>query len=202
MNRRNAIKNTALFFGYTLTGSVLLTSCEAAPSSEQVSGFLSKSHVATIAALADTILPRTDTPSATDVQVEKFLDLVVLKQFTPESQKEFTENLTAFENNFQKKYNLSSSQKGNAFTKAKPEERVAYLEELEKAPHHFRYNIWGADVGEDLPVPFYRSLKGMIIWAYFSSEEVGRNHLNYVPVPGHFKGCVPLAEIGNAWTLG
>jgi hypothetical protein len=30
---------------------------------------------------------------------------------------------------------------------------------------------------------------------------VGKEVLNYDPVPGHYDGCVPLSDIGNAWTL-
>src|SRR5215208_3607036 len=41
---------------------------------------LSPAHLALVRAIADTILPRTDTPSATDVGVDKFVEVIVNEQ--------------------------------------------------------------------------------------------------------------------------
>ncbi len=63
----------------------------------------------------------------------------------------------------------------------------------------------GLDVktdGEQEPVGFYRQLKSMALWGYFSSEEIGMKHLNYDPIPGEYRGCIPLDEVGGKnWSL-
>ncbi|MEM8909460.1 MAG: gluconate 2-dehydrogenase subunit 3 family protein [Bacteroidota bacterium] len=50
-------------------------------------------------------------------------------------------------------------------------------------------------------MPFYRTLKELTLLGYFASEEVGENILKYDPIPGSYSGCVPLADIGIAWSL-
>ncbi|WP_332910775.1 gluconate 2-dehydrogenase subunit 3 family protein [Algoriphagus boritolerans] len=47
----------------------------------------------------------------------------------------------------------------------------------------------------------YRSLKSTVLWAYFTSEGIGKNVLSYDPIPGEFKGCIPVSEVGNTWSL-
>ena len=61
--------------------------------------------------------------------------------------------------------------------------------------------LWGNKVKDEGEVAFYRQFKGLVLFGYFSSEAVGKNVLNYDPVPGKFVGCMPLSEVGSAWTL-
>src|SRR6266536_1478398 len=48
---------------------------------------LSPAHMALVRAIADTIIPRTDTPSATDVGVPKFVDVIV-NEYLPEAERD------------------------------------------------------------------------------------------------------------------
>ena len=41
------------------------------------------------------------------------------------------------------------------------------------------------------------NIRGMSIWGWKESEEIGKNVLWYDPVPGQQKGCIPLSEAGN-----
>ncbi len=36
---------------------------------------------------------------------------------------------------------------------------------------------------------------------YYVSLEIEENVLTYLPVPGKFEGCIPLSEVGNAYSL-
>jgi gluconate 2-dehydrogenase gamma chain len=58
---------------------------------------LSAAHLARIAAIADTILPRTDTPSATDVGVPAFVDVIVSENYTDDERTLFVANLDAID---------------------------------------------------------------------------------------------------------
>ncbi|HMR57922.1 MAG TPA: gluconate 2-dehydrogenase subunit 3 family protein, partial [Cyclobacteriaceae bacterium] len=39
----------------------------------------------------------------------------------------------------------------------------------------------------------------LVLAGYFSSEPGATQALQYNPVPGPFRGCVPYAEVGKAW---
>lgn len=89
---------------------------------------------------------------------------------------------------------------GKSFTDCSTDERDEILKEMESIPLNPDRYIWGNRVSKGEPNSFYRQLKGQILFAYFSSEQVGKQVFSYDPVPGKFVGCIPLAEVGNAWT--
>jgi hypothetical protein len=50
-------------------------------------------------------------------------------------------------------------------------------------------------------VPYFRLLKELVLLGYYTSEAGATRELRYAAVPGAFRGCVPLAEIGRAWAV-
>ena len=46
---------------------------------------------------------------------------------------------------------------------------------------------------------FFWSLKELVTIGYFTSKPGATIALRYDPVPGAYRGCVPLKEIGRAW---
>lgn len=53
--------------------------------------------------------------------------------------------------------------------------------------------------GDTIKNDFYKDLKSSIGAAYYMSEPGATEELNYDPVPGDFKGCIPFSEVGKAW---
>ena len=47
----------------------------------------------------------------------------------------------------------------------------------------------------------YRTLKSLIFRAYYMSEYGATVELQYESVPGAFLGCVPLDDVGRAWSI-
>jgi len=80
-------------------------------------------------------------------------------------------------------------------------DREKVLQAAEKNSGKFSPGVWGTAVGKQEPIGFYRSIKSMAIWAYFSSEEIGKNVLAYDPIPGTYEPCIPVSEVGNRWSL-
>lgn len=48
---------------------------------------------------------------------------------------------------------------------------------------------------------FLLNIRNLSLLGYFTSEKVGREVLNFDPIPGRYEPCVPISEIGNAWTI-
>ncbi|WP_304516730.1 gluconate 2-dehydrogenase subunit 3 family protein [Cecembia rubra] len=197
MNRRNALKKSALLAGSAIAVPSLfslLQSCKQQNRLDWAPVFLSEDQAKFISAFVDTLLPRTETPGALDVKTDIFLDLVFAKTYDTKAQENVVNEI--------KKFNEECKQRhGKVFADLNMEERMAVFKNKEAESPKFNPKVWGTAVGEQKPVGFYRSLKSMTLWGYFSSEEIGVKHLNYDPVPGEYRGCVPLSEIGNAWSL-
>ncbi|MCZ6829877.1 MAG: gluconate 2-dehydrogenase subunit 3 family protein [Gammaproteobacteria bacterium] len=155
--------------------------------------------------LVDVILPASATPGALDVNVPQFIDKLYGNIFSTAEQQYFSAGATAFANRFKQVFqqpasdgtrdqfaqllggyfNLSTQgqdrifeQQNNDLAEIDPEERDVYL-------------IY----------KFLLAVRQNTLRGYFNSEKVGKEVLNYDPVPGRYDGCVPLADIGNAWTL-
>ncbi len=193
MNRREALKQSGMILGYTLSASTLSqlwTSCKSAPALDWQPQFFSQAQAQTVSALAETILPRTDTPGARDLRIDRFIDVMVKNIFSTEDQQAFLSGLQQLEEDCQRAT-------GSSFAELSDEKQEAYLLEQEKTANPVNHAIWGEVIGEKKPVPFYRQFKAMVISVYFSTEEIGKNHLTYEPVPGQLRGCMPLSEVGD-----
>lgn len=197
MDRRSALKKTGLLAGAVAMPSMLslLQSCKNEPRLTWQPEFFTEPEANTIGRLVDTILPRTDTPGALDVKVDVFIDKVIAQTYDAEGQQRMRDEIAKFNTDCTEKY-------GTNFVELDETERIEVLKAAEKSNGKFNPGVWGKTVGEQEPIGFYRSLKSMAIWAYTTSEEVGENVLNYLPVPGVYEGCVPVSEVGNRWSLG
>jgi len=183
--------------GYGVSGSVfagMLHGCQVDAALDWEPLFFTPDQARTLAAVADHILPRTQTPGASDVFVERFIDQIVNDCYTAGQQQRFAEGLAAFEEACRQRY-------GKAFTELSDEQKDNLLTTLEAQPMQPARYLWGNLIAAGGKPSFYRELKGLCLFGYFSSEQVGEQVLNYDPIPGKFVGCVPLAEIGNAWSL-
>ena len=53
---------------------------------------------------------------------------------------------------------------------------------------------------DSLPRPFILMTRELTLLGYFVSQPGATQVLQYNPLPGPFRGCVPLAEAGNGKT--
>ncbi len=197
MERREALKKSFLVAGSAALAPSLLSilqSCKEQSRLNWKPEFLSIKQAELVSSLVDTILPKTTTPGALDMKVDMFIDQVFGKVYSEEGQKAMVIEMEAFDARSKEKF-------GDRFAELSSENKVAFLKEEEANCGKFNGKIWGTAAGEQEPVGFYRTLKSMALWGYFSSEEIGLNVLNYDPVPGPYQGCIPLADVGNTWSL-
>jgi hypothetical protein len=137
-------------------------------------GGLSEQQLALVGAIADTILPRSDTPSATDVGVPKFVDVIVSENDTDEDRTAFLAGLDAIEAR-------AKSAGGNAFAQLDPSARASVIQSIESETNR-RVD----------PARTYWRLKGLIVHGYFTSEPVMKDVLKYEVMPGRFEGSAPM----------
>ncbi|MSU65940.1 MAG: gluconate 2-dehydrogenase subunit 3 family protein [Opitutus sp.] len=184
MTRRQAIQRAAIFLGAALSPS-LLSGVMRAQSAPAAAGakpvYLTAKQLETATALAERILPRTDTPGAREVGVPAFIDLMYGKYLSPEEKKLFAGGLTEVET-------ASTATHQRPFAQLSPAQQDAQLTRL-------------AGTSKNQEGTFFYQLKELVVVGYFTSETVGKTVLHYDPVPGRFDACVPIAEVGNVnWT--
>ncbi len=197
MNRRKAIQKTATIAGASALAPSLLSllqSCQQQAQLDWTPTILNVDQARLVNTLVDTLLPKTETPGALELQVDRFIDLVIANIFDKAGQQSILAQIDAFNAK-------SKEQKGSVFADLSSQDRTELLQQEEKENPKFNGRIWGGVVGEQQPVGVYRTLKSLALWGYFSSEAIGKDVLSYDPIPGAYLGCIPLDEVGNTWSL-
>lgn len=198
MNRREAIQRTAMVLGYTVSAplvTAVLNGCKAKPELTFAPKFLNEDLARLTSALAETIIPRTDTPGAIDAGVPGFIDDLLSTVYSNEQQNTFVEGITTFSKE-------ARTELGKNFEDATPEEQLEFVQKknselLAGGGSAQSEGWWAAGTGKGKP--FFLEMKELTLLGFFTSEAGATKVLQYNQVPGPFKGCVPLTEVGKAW---
>ncbi|MEM9835421.1 MAG: gluconate 2-dehydrogenase subunit 3 family protein [Bacteroidota bacterium] len=204
MNRREILRYAALATGAAVSAplaSAFLSGCKseaAAAVVPYVPQFFTPEQYAFIVKFADTIIPRTDTPGASDVGVPEMIDRMVNDVYNLENQEEIKTGLTML----MAKMNADNQALGQ-FAEGDDNQRFDYLkgqDEYYKNPE----TDWEAQTEDaQLLRDAYFALKQSVVAHYFGSEAVATTQLAYLPVPGEYVPCGDLQELtgGVAWAI-
>jgi gluconate 2-dehydrogenase gamma chain len=190
MDRRQAIQRAAMVLGYTISAPAImgvLKGCKAAPELAFKPVFFNEEQAAMIAEIAEIIIPKTDTPGAKDAGVPAFIDLMLKDCYSSEDQNRFLKGLESLNEEAKTAY-------GDDFTSCSLEQQTELVNKVHKSAL--------AEVKSENPPeekPYILMAKELTMLGFFTSEPGATQVLQYNPVPGSYKGCVPLAEIGKTW---
>lgn len=194
MNRRDAIARVALLMGGTVLGAEYFLSGCTSPSDKSAEkktkkseNFLSRNQIDLLNEVGETILPTTQTPGAKAADVGSFMAIMVRDCYTPDDQKVFKAGLEQLNQDCKQLH-------GKEFTACTPEQRTAFLTQLDKQQKDFKANR-----RKDDPSRYFRMMKELTLLGYFTSEVGSTKALRYVPVPGRYDGCVPYKKGDKAW---
>ncbi|MDZ4375561.1 MAG: gluconate 2-dehydrogenase subunit 3 family protein [Phenylobacterium sp.] len=139
---------------------------------------VSVSQARVLDALAELIVPRTDTPGARDAGVPAYVDRTIAGYCTAGEAAEFRAMLDRLEAD-------ARTIHGAGFATLTVAQQTAIASKY--------------DTGQKLS-PFGR-LKEVVLVGYFTSEPGATLAVRYDPIPGDYKGCIPLKDVGRAWAL-
>ncbi len=215
MDRRVALKNMGLALGYTIATPTLLSIVQGCNDVNTVAwkpDFFTEEQGSVLYKLVDIILPKTDTPSATEMNVHVFIDRFnneVLEDGQQAMVKitfdKFIE--TALEASGKKKADDLTSEDLEpvlaAALKVSEDEDINNMELTIKNTSAIAKGENEALADEVVSYSFSKNLRDMTIWGYKTSEYVGEEVLAYLPVPGEYIGCGDLNELtgGKDWSL-
>lgn len=131
ITRREALRRAAWLLGGTLSAptiAAVLAGCgdrRTAATADWTPRTLTPEQRAMVVAIADTIIPETDTPGARAAQVDQFVDILLTDHFAPAEKERFLAGLTRLEARTRRTH-----KKG--FTELTPAEQAAIVGELDR----------------------------------------------------------------------
>jgi Gluconate 2-dehydrogenase subunit 3 len=172
MERRKAIKGIALSLGSLVSLPAWASGWKASNVSTSLSTVMS--NEALLAELVDTIIPATDTLGAKGLGVHQFVQKMLADCFEKKAQDNFEKKLAEIDP-------LSIQTFGKPFAEIDAPQRLSLLQSL-------------AQSTDKDTVDFYRTLRGLTIQGYTSSEYYMTKFTDYEMAPARFYGCVPVKK--------
>ena len=192
MNRRELLQRTALIIGGSLLGADSLLAkginwdaIEDLPDGKAI-GLFSKSQIKLLNELAETIIPTTNTPGAKAAKVGQFMATMVSDCYEPKDQQAFMTGLQTLQDEYKKRY-------GKTFMKGSTQLRHDFLAELDT-----EQKAYGQTRKSGEPNHYFRVIKDLVLWGYFTSEIGATQALRYVPVPGRYE-TIDYKKGDRAW---
>lgn len=191
VSRRNFVQGLCVLIGGTRASAVLSadnalsTAMEYEPdtSGRGVAGQLfSRQEMATLRVVCDVVIPQTDTPSATQVDVHGFLDNQLKRCYSETDQGTAVGILRRLDEEARVRAEMP-------FIQMPPDQQLAMLQDLEAIRDGFSHQ----------DRDHFKALKELMVFGYYTSEAGATRALRYDPYPGGFRGKVPLGPDDRTW---
>ena len=151
----------------------------------------------TVVAMAEQIIPATDTPGAKGARVNEFIDVILTEWATPDERAHFIAGLEDIDKQSEKLF-------GKKFADASSEQQLAQLRAIDDTTLADR--VVTAHHGNHVPEPdtqlkgnFWEVFKRITVHGYYTSEVGFSQELKLQIIPGAQHGCQPVAPgLGEA----
>ncbi len=197
MKRRKILKYTALMTGSAVGAPLIATILSGCKSGTDTvvdlyePTFFNEIEFSLIKNLVDVILPKTDSPSASEVGVHRTIDTMVGTVYKAEDKADYKKEITAFFEHLAPTLK-DQDQDFSAFLKLGTDEKLAALQTLSTTEDENLADAKNA----------FMNLRQQTVAYYLSTEEIGTKFLNYLPVPGEYEACITLESVGGkAWAI-
>jgi hypothetical protein len=192
ITRREAIlRVSAMLGGVALVGQgAMLAGCK---QQTPDSAAFSKTDIAFLDEVAETILPETATPGAKAAGVGPFIAMMVVDTYDAGEQKLFRDGLQTLEDECREMH-------GESFMSATPAERLLLLEKLDAEQVEYMRKVeYRNGVKTDSAPHYFRMIKELALLGYFTSEIGYTQAMRYEETPGRYDPCVPHKPDEKTW---
>ena len=203
MNRREFLQCAAILvsgtsasqLGFTLSEEQQVYLASAPDYNKGKVNYLTAAQRKIIAAMAEVVIPRTDTPGAIDAGVPNFIELMASDWFNEQESAIFSAGIKAMEEQVPSVY-------GKPFDQLDAAQQLEIMEELEAQASDSSWYEYGNVQREFISdAPFICQVKELTIWGFFTSEVGATQVLRYEPMPMAFDGNTPLSVQESSWAL-
>jgi glucoside 3-dehydrogenase (cytochrome c) hitch-hiker subunit len=194
LSRREALQRVAWLMGGTLSASAISGIVKGYSAMTPVGrepSILSPPQMAIVAAVAEIMIPRTDTPGAIDLGVPGFIDIMLKDVYAQPDRERYLAGLAEFDA-------AARAERGSEFRALEATQQIALVRKFHAAAvleekrftrpeqHHQR--------------PFILMTKELTLLGFFTSQAGATRVLQYVAIPGSYHGCLPVERAGNGKT--
>lgn len=174
MNRRKVLERVSVFLGGVLVPSIwtgMISGCRTPLEPDWSPKFLNNEEALLTELIVDIFIPQTQTPSASEALVHRFID-EMLHGFLENEEQEII------------RHGLKKLQESDFFGMVE-EERIEVFKELSVSQ-------------EPKNALFFDAMRSMALLGYFTSEIGATQALAHDPIPGSYEGCIPLNKYGGS----
>ena len=150
-----------------------------------------KNNLPLLNALAQTIIPQTDSPGAGDANSAKYIADMLVKCYDKKTQNRFLDGLNAIQSKAISRFDLN-------FENCSEEQKIELMKEAENEGKSLPGSV-GKLQKKLLGDSFFSTLKELTCEAYCTSMEGMNQGLAYDYVPGKFLGCITLNPGQKSW---
>lgn len=175
LNRRTLLAGAVFLLG----GAAALTRFSQKSGSQGAADApaLNGEQIALLEQVSDTMIPPTDTPGAIAAGVPVFIRNMLTEWGSAATRTDIANVLEAIEQQAWSRF-------GMAFLEMTPERRLVVLREFDAA------RVAAHDGA-------YRKFKWLVLIGYYHSEIGATRELRFELVPGAWRACLPLSEVGR-----
>lgn len=174
MDRRKFLINVSTMLGCSVAALDVAAIESALAFTRSSASKLQPAQLNVITAIADIIIPQTDTPSASQAKTHVYIDFYLHEFLSNTKREHFLKGLAEFYKSLPDFLALSKN------------EQTQVVQKLDDQLHSDNEN------------KTYKKLKELIVIGYYTSEIGGTQELKYDPVPGPYKE-MKLNEVGGVW---
>jgi glucoside 3-dehydrogenase (cytochrome c) hitch-hiker subunit len=181
--RRAVLKRVAWMLGGAVSAPAALAILQGCSAKESLPGaalpskFFKGKQADIMAAIADVLIPRTETSGALDAGVPAFIDAVMADVYPKDAQDRFGAGIDAFA--------ITAGAGGRAFLDQEVAQKAAIVQQA----------IDAALTGEHQDKPFILVARELTLLGFYTSRVGITENMEYVAVPTVFHGCVPLSQM-------
>jgi hypothetical protein len=186
MQRRELINMIAAVTGVAFVGTDALFAAGEAQSKSNYSD----SDIQLFDDVAETILPRTDTPGAKDAAVGRFIARYSEACYEPQ-------HIAILQNGIGDINGQMKKRHGVNFIHAGEEEKRSLLTTIDTQAKQYAQTL--GPLGDDKSPHYFSLLKQLTLLGFFTSEPGATRVARYRPVPGKYKGCTPYIKGETFW---
>lgn len=177
MDRRALLRSAILIVGGSIAGVPALALAEA----PKAARFFTAGQFATMAEVADIILPQTDTPGAKEAGVPEALDALMTNWASVERQQQFRALIDDIDR-------AAIAAGGAPLAALSADKRTELVRSFDAE------KLAASD-------PVYKKFKELVLTLYYSSEAGATRELRYELIPGKWEPGIEVAPDTRAWAF-
>jgi gluconate 2-dehydrogenase gamma chain len=182
IRRRELLKRAAWVLGGAISAPAalaILQGCSAKDEPEAADWqpkFFKGDEAKVLTAIADIIIPHTDSSGALDAGVPAFIDSVMAAVYAPDAQQRFRAGCAEF---------AATKSNGKAFLEQGRDAQTATVKQ----------SLEAAIAADAQPRPFILMARELTLLGFYTSKPGITENMEYQAVPTAYHGCVPVSQM-------